>query len=479
MRRALAIGMAAVLVLGLAACDPDRSTVPRPGEPVVLTGARLPALRGQAPGRIVAFRHSYAGDAARWTQVPVQVDERKVVPFGTQPGTNDAPGTTGTVYGNGAGGPTALQYADPATFVGADGDPTFDADDELVFMASDAGGLPRGGDESEPAGVVPGSGVRVEVLDPQAPGRLGWVFLFRSDGSLDPSAGVDYVDYDFVLDSGDYTTTYGRHEGPNPERSRVRTPTYEITFGDRWIEDGWRVRSGSASGVDVLDGVKDQFAVDTCGRSNATFAEAEGAFVANVDGPVRAIRSYVGANSGPRTQRTHLMYRDREVSITDLRVHQIPQIMDFVDLSAAARGMTYASSTAPGGVTVDGRRDGVGTRPAEWETWNGPQGAVYSRSTFTTSASGLRLTWFQRDEARPPETQCWGDGSFYGAAGPVLTGGIPNTDPGIGPAATVRSTRTVHFLAPHQDPDRLAATAWALTRDLQEPVRTSTTPYRP
>ncbi len=479
MRRAAAVAMAALLVLGLAGCDPDRSTVSRPGQPVVLTGADLAGLRGAAPGRIVAFRHTYAGDVPHWTQLPVQVDQRKVVPFGTAPAANGTPGTGGSVYGSGSGGPTALQYADPTTFVGADGDPSFDADDELVFMASDAGGLPRGGDESEPAGVVPGSGVRVEVSDPQGAGQLAWVFLFVSDGSLDPSAGVDYVDYDFVLTSGSYKGTYQRSEGPNPETSRVRTALYEIGFSDRWIEDDWRVHAGSSTGVDVLDGLKDQFAVSTCGRSNQTFADAEGAFVANIDGPVRAIRSYVGANSGPRTQRTHKMYRDRESIVTDLRVHEIPQIMDFVDWSGAARGMVYRSSTTTGGVTIDGAADRVASSPATWEIVSGPQGAVYTRSAFTTTATGLTETWFQRDQTHPPETQCWGDDSFFGAAGPILSGGIPNTDPGLGRAAMLRSTRTVQFVGPTSDGARTVAVARALTADLQQPLRTSTLPYRP
>ena len=65
----------------------------------------------------------------------------------------------------------------------------------------------------------------------------------------------------------------------------------------------------------------------------------------------------MGANSGPLTQRTHLMYRDREDVITDLRVHSIPGIMDFVDYSAAASGMTYRSSTLPGGATIAGHLD--------------------------------------------------------------------------------------------------------------------------
>ena len=223
-------------------------------------------------------------------------------------------------------------------------------------MAADAGGKPRDDERTEPAGVVPGSGVAVQVDDSLGTDQQGWVYLFESAGALDPAAGLDYVDYDFVLTSGDYKTTYKRADGPNPETSRVITPTYEIGFTDRWKEVSWKVLASGATGVDLLDAHKNQFAVNYCGRSNATFADGEGAFVANIDGPVRGIRSYIGANSGPLTQRTHLMYRDREDVITDLRVHSIPAMMDFVDFSAAAQGMTYRSSTVPAGASGWTRR---------------------------------------------------------------------------------------------------------------------------
>ena len=145
------------------------------------------------------------------------------------------------------------------------------------------------------------------------------------------------------------------------------------------------MRAAGATGVDILDGHKNQFATSTCRRSNQTFADDEGAFIANIDGPVRAIRSYVGANSGPLTQRTHLMYRDREDVITDLRVHAIPAIMDFIDYSSAASGMTYRSSAVPGGVTIDGSPDTVGTALPTWEAVDGPQGRAYTRTTFASS----------------------------------------------------------------------------------------------
>lgn len=464
-----------LLVAGLAGCDAV-NTVSRPGQPVVMTGADLPALVGAQPDRIVAFAHSRPGGTPTWTQIPVQVDERKVVPFGNQPGSNATAGTTGSVYGTAATGPTALQYADPGTFVGADTNAAFDADDELVFMVGDAGGKVAAGEASTPAGTV-GAGVQVQVDDPQADDHQGWVYLFRTDGSLAPGAGKDYVDYDFVLTSGDYKTTYKRADGPNPETSSVTTPSYRISFTDRWYETSWRIDAGGATGADIIDGHKNQFFINNCGRSNKTFTEDEGAFVANIDGPVRAIRSYIGANSGPKTQRTHLMYRDMETVVTDLRVHDIPGMLDFIDYSAAASGMRYQSSALPAGVTIDGVQDSVPATVPTWESVSGAQGTVVTTVRIATSYGTPTTTQLYRDQVTPPEAQCWGDSSFYGASGGTITSAIPNTDPAASPVATLQGVRTNHFLSPTTDAASVAAVAGVLADDVDVPLEVTTSPY--
>ena len=69
---------------------------------------------------------------------------------------------------------------------------------------------------------------------------------------------------------------------------------------------------------------------------------------------MRAIRSYIGANSGPLTQREHIFYEQREDIRTFLRVHAIPGRADFFDYSSAASGMTYRNNLNTGGVTIDG-----------------------------------------------------------------------------------------------------------------------------
>jgi len=48
----------------------EPGTLNRPADPVVLTGAAVPAMLGATPGDLVAFRDTGTG----WEQVPVQVD---------------------------------------------------------------------------------------------------------------------------------------------------------------------------------------------------------------------------------------------------------------------------------------------------------------------------------------------------------------------------------------------------------------------
>ena len=143
------------------------------------------------------------------------------------------------------------------------------------------------------------------------------------------------------------------------------------------------VKAGTATGADIVDRHKALFAPGYCGRSEDTFNDAEGAFIANVVGPLRAIRSYIGANSGPYTQRTHVFYDQREDILTDLRVHAIPSVMDFWDYSPAASGMRYTNDRNLSGVIVDGepRARQRGERRAPLGKGRRPAGDGHARRT--------------------------------------------------------------------------------------------------
>lgn len=414
------------------------STLTRPADPVVLTGADVASLTGIAPDDLVAFRYD-----SGWEQIPVQVDERAIVNY------DDVyDGRTGWGCGY-----TRLSYTDAGTFTGGDPDTTLDDDDEIVFMAKDAGAKP--GTFSEPAGVISESGVEVIISDPLDAGQ-GYVYLFEQAGSLDPSAGVQYADYQFNLLSGDYLTTYNVYDGGDPEDTTITTAYYERHFSDRFTTDEIRVYAGSATGVDILDRHKNLFAPGDCGRSEDTFSAGEGAFICNRGGPVRAIRSYVGCNSGPLTQRDNIYYEQREDITTYLRVHSISGVMDFFDYSPDAIGMTYYNNLNTGGVTIDGTDDAVTTGVLNWELVTGSQGALVMAVSIDTNITSFNITSFYLDEddtsAAVPgdfDYQCTGDEFSYGASGTRITGGIPDTDPShVGVTDYMNVVRHIYYQAP-------------------------------
>ncbi len=431
------------LVLLLPGTVQAASTLNRDLDPVVLTGSSLTALLGLAPGSVVAFR--YQGG---WGQIPVQIDERDEV-------------TYDQVYGGGFPAASILvaTYTDPGSYVGADTDPLFDADDELVFMASDAGDLAPAG-SSYPIGTVPVGGVVLEIDDP-LDGGLGYVYLFESSGSLSPGAGADYVSYTFDLLAGSYPADYNLANGPNPEDSVVATARYVSHFSDRWIHDEISITAGGATGVDILDRHRNIFAPGVCSRSEDTFSAGEGAFFANIDGPVRAIRSYMGANSGPLTQRVHVFYAGREDITTFLRVHAISGIMDMFDYSSNAIGMTYSSSTSPGGVSVDGTPDVVSSAVPSWEMVTGAQGSLIVAASQEADFSPLSPVHYYEDDASPSYIQCTGDAFEFAQSGAWINHAIPNTDPLLGTFNHLVTTRVLYF----EGPGKTAADA--LQRSLQ------------
>lgn len=444
--RTRALVLSAVL-LGLAAGDavaapglPDRKA-----DPVVLTGQAVPGLRGKAPDEIVGFRWT----GKKWRQVPIQVDERALVDYRA---VRQSPG---------AGAFSQLAYTDAGTHAGSDPNPTLDADDEIAAMARDAGER-AGRREPAPRGVKGGSRAVVEVTDPLRPKAKRYLYLYRSKGRLDPAAGKSYVDYRFRLESGDYKSTYdfggvaNNGNGPpaNPENSIVTTPFYSQHLLSRWIEDELRISAGGASGVDILDGDKAQVAYQ-CGRSELTFSRGGGGFIANVSGPVRAIRSYIGANSGTFTQRDHVYYDRADVTTTYLRVHPgISTISQFYDYSPAAAGMTYRNSLNPSGVTIDGVPETIAEGELRWEQVSGAQGSASIVSRVDTDLPGFAPgSYYLDDSTSPPVLQCGGyaDMLAYGSSGPVITSSGANTDPTLGPASYLTGTRTTFYGGPRED----------------------------
>ncbi len=421
------------------------STLTRDRDPVVLLGANVPTLVGLEPNHVVAFR--YLGG---WQQIPVQIDERKLVDFYV-------------VYNGAPGGFTTMAYADPTTYTGADEDTTFDADDELVVMARDAGD--RAGDAGGlPAGVLAGRAVEIAVSD-SLNGGQAYVYLFETDGTLAPDAGQAYVSYAYNMLTGTYIPDYNTSTGPNPEDSEVITPYYHTHFSERWVCDRVNVLAGGATGVDILDRCKVLLGPGECGRNEDSFSTrahnwpGEGAFFTNKTGPIRAIRSYMGANSGILTQRQHVFYEQRQDVSTFLRVHGIPGVMDFYDYSPEAAGMTYYNNLNLQGAVIDGQPDAVTTGPIVWEMATGPQGSLLMAHLPEVDFSPFVYTSYYSDDLTPSYTQCTGDAWEYASSGLWVNTPIPNTDPILAPQYGYYSILTLRRIVFYEPPAQTVQTA--------------------
>jgi hypothetical protein len=267
---------------------------------------------------------------------------------------------------------------------------------------------------------------------------------------LNPGAGRNYVTYQFTLLAGTYPTNYNLAKGPNPENSIVSNAWYRTHFSDRWIRDELNLYGGGAGGLDILDRHKDMFGPGICTRTEDTFSLGEGAFIANKTGPVRAIRSYLGANSGPITQRDHLFYERRQDMFTHLRVHPITGLIDLYDYSTNAIGMVYFNSLNTNGVTIDGVPDTVTNGPITWEMVTGAQGTVITVSSVLTDITPFTYTSYYSDDSTPTVTQCTGDAFEYGTSGIWITNAIPGTDPLLGYANYLTAVRVDYYDAPGQ-----------------------------
>lgn len=501
-----AIAASAVCLLG--ASQANAALDQRAGDPVVLKGSELPGVTGAQPGQIVGFKWS----ANSWTQIPVQVDERHTVSVRElyPPSPNGNPYLWDLSF-------DLEVYADEKTRSGADADTTFDNDDEFVFMGGDAGETAPA-TAAPPAGVDGESGVKVAVDDQVSSGR-GAVYLFRSTGGLDPSAGKDYVDYDFKLTSLGPNQTllndYGYVHSINPEDSTVKTENYELHSFDRWMEDELKVKAGASSGIDILDREVAQATKTSCVRSEYTFSgrwtedswagndgatDDEGTYIVAKDGPVRAVRSYMGANSGPFVQREHIYYANQEKNTVFLRVHAMPDLYAWTDYAPSAIGMTYRDSLNTGGVPVDGVPDSltpattaeVANGEHAWQQLSGAQGTVSTVVSSDTDIPEPQFTNYYLDQSAPgggSETQCGGDGQSIGASGfgilgsgPIdAIGGTPNTDPRLAPEGTSANKLTVKRTRYFGPPSDGAAEAEGYENRVEKPLTgtASASPMRP
>ncbi|MDX1418839.1 MAG: T9SS type A sorting domain-containing protein [Rubricoccaceae bacterium] len=450
-------------------------------EPVVVTGDALTPLAGATPTRVAAFRYQDEG----WVPVPVQVDEREALDLAWVYNGRENARCAGSAWCFDRGSAVYTVYTDPGTFTGADSDPFVDPDDEVVFMAQDAGQRAPSGVEAPP-GALGSSGVEVAVRVP-GDDEPAYIYLFWHDGRYPGDAGRPYVDYRFELLSGDYLATYdlkgvdfgdepvGEALGANPEDTEVVTAYYRRHFSDRWIEDGLEVYAGGATGVDLLDRWKIQPEPGDCYRSEYTGSAGRGAFIANRSGPVRGIRSVLGFNSGHFMQQDILFY-ERHIATTFYhRGHSVESgPLGYNDYSAAATGMLRYSNLDPEGFLLDGQPEQASEGELAWEMVQGEQGTIVLAYDISTDIPWVEPSSYYHDEAPAAVRQCTGDAALYGASGVRVTGRLPNTDPTI-PGELYRLRFERQQL--HAAPDLPLEEAQAFVTATDAPLDVEATPF--
>jgi hypothetical protein len=491
-----AVGLLAVTAL--TSCTKYGAPLDRPEEGVVMTGAGLPRLVGKAPQSLVGF----AWDGNAWHQVPVQVDERDLVNPGQilhRPAASWAKLPGGAPF-------TTLVYTPPPTltagyqswptYTPADSNAAFDANDELSFLANDTGKRATG--IAPPSGIDAATIEEVQVTDPAA-GGSGYLYLAYSATLTGGSAGTTGVTYTFSLDSGSYLSTYkmgtasiapNNVAGPNPEHTTVVTPSYTQKYGDRWLNNGLGIKAGGAGGTNLLERSRVQFAPGYCGRSEDTFdytipaTPYEAGFMVNVSGPVRAVRSSVGTNSGTYTMTTDIFYPSTEVSVTELRVHTIPSVMAFDDFATGVP-LSY-SDDQNSNVPIDGAPDTiVAAHASPWQLVAGGAGSLVTARTLVSNVPGLVLSTYHLDNSAPSPAPCTGDAAAWGQNGTRVTGpgggSIACTDPTIyggGSCPTVAGQTTAYDLTAtrfrfFQAPNLAPAAAATLKTHAQQPLVTA------
>jgi hypothetical protein len=335
------------------------------------------ARDGMPIDRIVGYRW----DGSKFVEIPLQIDERFPY-FLANANSND---TFGPFY---SGTDEELTYEwDTEAWKMTEGDcskeyaegegptedpvPTLDDDDEVVFMASDAG-------SQAPAGIGPLGTLEerqeIRVIDPRDPASVRYVYLFLDPEGPSFDAEDGYVDYDrddnadewidrYIFTDGhpenlgSSNTSYGPNlsgtvcgddtRTPEIETSRestdrfardgvtVSTPTYRWRATGRWMVRTLQIaKPGSVAdyGPDLIDRWKGRAfqqnpdsTISVVGFEDEQVNwEANSSLLGERQGPVRAIREIWGADSGTNVTKTETFYRDAVHYRYRVRVHPIP-----------------------------------------------------------------------------------------------------------------------------------------------------------
>jgi hypothetical protein len=309
-------------------------------EPVVVAGADLPDLAGAPTDSLFVYAYRDGG----LQQIPFQVDE--VV--------------------SGAYAPT-------------EGSP-LDADDEVVFMASDLGA--RLLDEQFAATLpISPTWYRIEVTDPLSPTAQGWAYVVRSS-SLTKTFTQTYASFD-------------------PATDQITTTQYALGFLSG--HPGFDTLALHGSAEDILDRtkVRVETPIVTLTEQNLPAPEP----TAIKDGPVRVIVQNRGI-MGYRSMLYTWVAEDL-LGATAARLS--------TDFNENATGATLYNAVTPTGLTIDGNPDVIVEAPVSpwWEVIDDTGSLV--QVADSSGVGGTQTNYYKDDDTTDPADT--GDGKSYGDTG--------------------------------------------------------------
>jgi len=358
----------------LAPVPPDLARWPAP---VVVAGSLLPDLAGSSLDEV--FVYAYQGSTP--IQIPFQIDERD------------------------AGG----------MYVAVE-DGQLDGNDELVFMAADAGGWvdhPSLGTTGAP--ITPTC--VITITDPIS-NTHAWAYVFCS-AALSRVFTADYVSYDAGNDRITSPSRYGL--GFDATNGFVDY----LTLGD--------------SGQDVLDRTKLRISGTLEVHGNLTPLSLNEENISKdavhvIDGPVRVTRVSTSTRPGEgglvRDTVTLFAYRSLVVRPETIVIPGDPAHIVYLrtslDWNEQAAGMTCYDANNPAGVIIDGSPDMlVVTPPSMWNQVTGVTGTVVIVSEIPAGLGGSQSTYYKDDDSVVDGSDT-GDQLSYGDAG--LQVDNPNPD---------------------------------------------------
>jgi len=380
------VALPVILVLSICLYAQTK-TLDRKYDPVIvaanaLSGFESSDFAGVAIGQIFAM--TFDSSAEGWQAIPFQIDERDI---------------SGSYF-------TADQVSG------------FDLNDELVFMAADAGdsaiGWLNNADSEQYQRFA------IKITDPLSPDKKGWVYLYRS-GTL--SAQFDpYVQY---------------IPAPSTESpaDTVVGVTYKIGAETAGGFFGF-LSFPQVSNLDILDRQKIRVGVSLSGLPLSLSEEAFTFVQINrVEGPVRINKQLELSILGDTLAIPFQFFAYSADVGGDFEIPEeltagavITQISQTFDLSALASGMQFFSNNNPTAISIDGSPDPdttlinteIDTLPGiNWIQVTGDRGTLLNLVEISGIGEAQTLSYLDDNANDPNDT---GDQMHYGDAGLEVTG---------------------------------------------------------